>query len=196
MSVKNRLATRRAVVAGFAASPLAALPPDASGGLSDDPIFAAFAEFERAKTANEAISKAVDDLRGETFAAIKAVGLDPREICSLRKLKTCLEMEVYSEEDYAAGLAKLEGSPGEIQKALIRLDEAEDADVAASRAAWSSERKLCETPPTTRAGALRLLRHLADFLDEDDVVNDNWVGDTIGDAIRNAVAVLEREARS
>jgi hypothetical protein len=52
------------------------------------------------------------------------------------------------------------------------------------------------TPPTTRAGVLRLLRHLADFLDEDDVVNDLYVGDIVGDAIRNAVAMLEREALS
>lgn len=54
----------------------------------------------------------------------------------------------------------------------------------------------CMTPPTTRAGVLRLLRHLADFLDEDDVVNDLYVGDIVGDAIRNAVAMLEREALS
>ncbi|KAF0205150.1 MAG: hypothetical protein FD172_4085, partial [Methylocystaceae bacterium] len=53
-----------------------------------------------------------------------------------------------------------------------------------------------ESTPTTLAGALRLLRHLADFLDEDDVVNDMLVGDMIGDSVRNAVAVLEREAQS
>ncbi len=46
----------------------------------------------------------------------------------------------------------------------------------------ASERALCETMPTTRAGALRLLRHLADFLDEDDVVNDLHVVDVVGDA--------------
>jgi hypothetical protein len=49
---------------------------------------------------------------------------------------------------------------------------------------------------TTRAGALRLLRHLANFLDEDDVVNDLYLDEVVGDAIRNAVAVLEREPQS
>ncbi|MGD9542226.1 hypothetical protein [Methylocystis sp.] len=55
---------------------------------------------------------------------------------------------------------------------------------------------LHSTKPTTPAGAAKLLRFIADFLDEDDVVNDIWVADMIGDSIRNAVAVLEREARS
>jgi hypothetical protein len=43
---------------------------------------------------------------------------------------------------------------------------------------------------------LRLLRHLANFLDEDDVVNDLYLDEVVGDAIRNAVAVLEREPQS
>jgi hypothetical protein len=43
---------------------------------------------------------------------------------------------------------------------------------------------------------LRLLRHLADFLDQEDVVNDLYVDDLVGDAIRNAIAVFEREALS
>ena len=98
--------------------------------------------------------------------------LDPREIFTRRQLETRREIGLYSDEDCAAGLAKIEGSPSELQKMLMRLDEAEDADTEASRAEGDSERALCETSPTTRAGALRLLRHLANFLDEDDVVND------------------------
>ena len=78
---------------------------------------------------------------------------------------------------------------------LMRLDEAKDADMEASREAGEAERELCETAPTTRAGALRLLRHLAEFLN-DDVINDIYLGDVVGDAIRNAVAVLEREPQS
>jgi hypothetical protein len=190
MAKQSHTPSRRAMLAGLAAAPLAGLPAMAGVVADEDPIFAAFDEFERAKTANEVISKAVDELRGETFAAIKAAGLDPREICSRRQLETRLELEVYSEEDYAAGLAKLEGSPSEIQNILMRLDVAEDTDTEASRAEGASERALCETTPTTRAGALRLLRHLANFLDEDDVVNDLHLGDVVGDAIRNAVCAF------
>ncbi|MFZ3178692.1 MAG: hypothetical protein WA156_00435 [Methylocystis silviterrae] len=185
--------TRRGVMAGIAASPVVGLTAIAGVVAEPDP---AFAEFERAKTANEVISEAVDELRGETWATIKAAGLDPRKVYTARQLETWREIGLCSDEDYAAVLAELEAPPSEYQKMLLRLEEAEDADMEASRAEKDSERALCETPPTTRAGALRLLRHLADFLDEDDVVNDLYVGDVVGDAICNAVAVLEREALS
>jgi hypothetical protein len=184
------------MLAGLAASPVAGLPAIAGVVAEDDPIFAAFAEFERAKAANKTVTEAVDELRGETWEAIEAAGLDPRVTISRRKLEERRELNFYSDKDYAAGLAKLEGAPGEIQKMLLRLDEAEDTDREATEAEKDSECALYDTPPATRAGALWLLRHIADFLDEDDVVNDNWVGDLIGDAIRNAAAVLEREARS
>ncbi len=123
------------------------------------------------------ISKAADELRGETFDAIKAAGLDPRVILTRRQLETRLELELYSGEEYAAGLAKLEGPPSEYQKMWMRAEESGDADMEASRAEGASECALCETSSMTRAGALRLLRHLADFLDEDDVINDLYLGD-------------------
>lgn len=56
------------------------------------------------------------------------------------------------------------------------------------------EIKLFSTKPTTRAGALQLLEYTASFLDQDGLVNDNLVGDKIGDTIRSAVAVMAREA--
>lgn len=196
MAEKPHTPSRRAMLAGLAAAPVAGLPVIA-GVVSDaDPIFAAFAEYERAKAASEVISTATDELRGDTCAAIEAAGLDPRITVSRRWLERGRELNFYSDEDCAAGLANLEASPSEIQKLLLRRDEAEDVDRDASREAGDAERAIYETAPSTRAGALRLLRHIADFLDEDDVVNDLYVGDVVGDAIRNAVAVLEREAQS
>jgi len=47
-----------------------------------------------------------------------------------------------------------------------------------------------------RAGALRLLHHLAEFLSGDDVVNDRFLDDVVGDAVRNAIAIFESEALS
>ncbi len=194
MAKQSHTPSRRAMLAGLAVAPVARLPTIAGVVAEDDPIFAAFAEFRRAKTAKEVISNATDDLRGETWAAIKAAGLDPRKTLTARRLETWREMGLCSDEDYEAGLAKLEGPPSEYQKMWMRLEEAEDADMAASREAGDAERAICETAPTTRAGALRLLRHLADFLDEEGAVNDLYLGDVVGDAIRNAVAVLEAQS--
>ncbi|MGJ0533842.1 hypothetical protein [Methylocystis sp.] len=196
MARQSHTPSRRAMLAGIAAAPVAGLPAIAGVVAEADPIFAAFAQLERAKAANKTVTEAVDELRGETWEAIEAAGLDPRVTISCRKLEERRELNFYSDEDYAAGLAKLEGAPVKIQKMLLRLDEAEDTDAEATEAEKDSECALYDTPPTTRAGALWLLRHIADFLDEDDVVNDNWVGDMIGDSIRNAIAALEREALS
>ncbi len=196
MAKQSHTPSRRAMLAGLAAAPVAGLPAIAGAATSDDPIFAAFAEFERAKAADQAISKAADELRGETYSAIKAAGLERREIFTRCQLENWHEMGRCSDEDYEAALAELEGPPSEHQKMLMRLDESDEADIEASRVTGATQRALCETPPTTRSGALRLLRHLADFLDEDDVVNDLYLGDVVGDAIRNAAAVLEREARA
>ena len=136
--------TRRAVMAGLAAAPVAGLPAMAGVVAEADPIFAAFAEFECEKAAEDLAWKAASDLYDAGSADAVIV-----------------------EAEYAAsGL----------------YDARAEAEVA-----------LFETPPTSRAGALRLLRHLADFLDDDDVVNDLYLGDVVGDAIRNAIKVLERE---
>jgi hypothetical protein len=57
-----------------------------------------------------------------------------------------------------------------------------------------AELELFSTSPTTRGGAIQLLRYIADFLDQDDVINDFLVGEMIGDSIRNSLAVFERLA--
>ncbi|MGJ0505236.1 MAG: hypothetical protein ACR65X_16130 [Methylocystis sp.] len=187
--------TRRAVMAVLAAAPVAGLPAIAGAVAGNDPIFAAFAEHERAKATKEAIAKAADDLRGNTSDAISAAGLDPLDIVTRRRLESWREVRICSDEDYEAWLAELEGPPSEYQKMVMRVEESDDADTEASRDVGEAERALCETAPTTRAGALRLLRHLAEFLD-DDVINDIYLGDVVGDAIRNAVPVLEKEPQS
>jgi len=187
--------TRRAVMAVLAAAPVAGLPAIAGAVTGNDPIFAAFAEHERAKATKEAIAKAADDLRGNTSDAISAAGLDPLDIVTRRRLESWREVRICSDEDYEAWLAELEGPPSEYQKMVMRVEESDDADTEASRDVGEAERALCETAPTTRAGALRLLRHLAEFLD-DDVINDIYLGDVVGDAIRNAVPVLEKEPQS
>ncbi|MBG0797543.1 hypothetical protein IYX23_07665 [Methylocystis sp. L43] len=121
--------SRRAMLAGLAATPVAGLPAIAGGATEADPIFAAIEKYQRAAAAFNQSEE----------------GTDQDAACS-----------VYF-----------------------------DADI-----------DLHSTKPTTPAGAAKFLRFIADFLDEDDIVNDNWIGDMVGDSIRNAVAVLEREALS
>ena len=78
--------------------------------------------------------------------------------------------------------------------AYNQSDEGPDQD-AAYALYTDAEVAMHSTEPMTGAGAVRLLRVIAEFLD-DDVINDNVVGDMIGDSIRTAVAVLERGALS
>ncbi|MFZ3180855.1 MAG: hypothetical protein WBO09_12285 [Methylocystis silviterrae] len=119
-------------------------------------------------------------------------------IARLRKGNATMRAEAAGlEPEYRNARAVLEAHGAYAQNA--ETSEVLDAELAAQKAqdnANEAQRAVFESTPTSLAGALRLLRHLADFLDEDDVVNDMLVGDMIGDSVRNAVAVLEREAQS
>lgn len=126
MAEKPNTPSRRTMLAGLAAAPVAALPALASVVADADPIFAIIEKYERAHAA-------------------------------------------FNQSD--------EGPDQDAAYALYT-----DAEVA-----------MHSTEPTTSAGAARLLRVIAEFLD-DDMINDNVVGHMIGDSIRTAVAVLEREA--
>ncbi|MGJ0504110.1 MAG: hypothetical protein ACR65X_10300 [Methylocystis sp.] len=59
-------------------------------------------------------------------------------------------------------------------------------------------RSLARPSPATidTAGAARLLRFVADYFDEDDQLFDTYLTNVIGNAIRSAAAVLEREPRA
>ncbi|WP_442756607.1 hypothetical protein ACNHKD_08410 [Methylocystis sp. JAN1] len=99
-------------------------------------------------------------------------------------------------------VARAPGEDDPIIQALAEVDRAHAAyeqgsDVSSDEAyerICDAEAELFSTRPTTRAGATRLLRYIADFLDQDDVINDSLVGATIGDSIRDAIAVFERQA--
>lgn len=81
-------------------------------------------------------------------------------------------------------------------RAAYERESGGDAGNVAYRAIGDAEVELYSTEPKTPAGAAKLLQFIADFLDEHGVVNDNWVGDMIGDSIRNALAIFEPEAQS
>lgn len=73
-----------------------------------------------------------------------------------------------------------------------RLKAAEAAAEKAQIEADNALRAMFETTPTSQTGVIVLLRHAADFLDEIGI-EDSLLEDVFTDAIRNAVAVLERE---
>ncbi len=196
MNGNNRKTTRRAVMTGLAAVPLAGVPAVAGASqAAADPIFEAFAAFERAKAAEHIAWEACEDASEAAQAERDAAGLRRSDI----PVKWMIDAEHYlrlSRHEYEAALAALKADEREYQKISRPALEADEAARAAAEVAGAAERELLETAPTSRAGALRLLRHLADFLDEDDVVNDTNVDDVVGDAIRNAIAFFESEAQS
>jgi hypothetical protein len=70
------------------------------------------------------------------------------------------------------------------------VDELETKWIGVLDEESNAEGEVFKTVPATPAGALMLLRTIADHIDEYGV-NDTLTGDLIGDAIRNAVATLE-----
>lgn len=197
MSAQTRETTRRAVVAGLAAAPVASLPAVACASPAPaDPIFDAFAEFERAKATDAAAWKAYNDLEESTWSALEAAGIKPTQLLTHRRLESHRAAGLLSDTEYADALTALDGPETEHQALWRAVEELEESSRDAAEARGEAEREFVTTAPTTRAGALRLLRHLAEFLDGDDVVNDRFLDDVCGDAIRNALAVFESEARS
>lgn len=109
---------------------------------------------------------------------------------------------VFGALSQAAAIASTDADPifealEKVARARAAYEEAEgDAKDAAYRAFGDAEFDLLSTEPTTPAGAAKLLWFIGEFLDGDGIVDDDWAGDLIGDAIRNAVAMLEQGARS
>ncbi|MBM3653805.1 MAG: hypothetical protein FJX06_13390 [Alphaproteobacteria bacterium] len=197
MSAKTRQTTRRAVVAGLALAPVAALPAFAGASPAPaDPIFDAFAEFERMKASELAAWKAYNDLEESTASALEAAGIEPTQIFTHRRLETHHELGLMSDSEYAEASAALAGPESEHQAMWRAVEELTESSRVAAEALGEAEREFVTTAPTTRAGALQLLHHLAEFLSDDDVVNDRFLGDVAGDAIRNVIAVFESEALS
>ena len=204
------------------AAPVVGLPAIAGGVAEHDPLLEALAEYERLQAIEHAAWEAAADaaptrgrfpdviFNGERVVSIlqletmreRSMGMTDEEIddtiARLRKGNAMLRAEAAGlESEYRNACAVLEAHGAYAQNA--ETIEVLDAELAAQKAqdnADEAQRAVFESTPTTLAGALRLLRHLADFLDEDDVVNDTLVGDMIGDSIRNAAAVLKRGALS
>ena len=97
---------------------------------------------------------------------------------------------------------EFEAARADLEARLSAVDPAkeeggEDDDEAESNEAFAilgdAERAVYEAEPTSRAGAIALLRFAADFLEENGV-NDTQLEDVFPDAIRRAADFFEGRA--
>jgi hypothetical protein len=132
MAKQSHTPSRRAMLAGLAAAPVAGLPALADVVAEPDPVLASFDGLGRARAAYEQVGDDCVD------AVLNVVCEDMRNA----------EVDLYS------------------------------------------------TAPTTPAGAARLLRVIADYLSEEGNLYDTYLEPVLGNAIRNAAALLEHEAQS
>ncbi|WP_400769388.1 hypothetical protein [Methylosinus sporium] len=136
--------TRRTVLAGLAAAPVARFPAIAEAIPGADPVLIALAEYREAR-------KGMDAAFALTHTALDAANNEA--------VKAAEEAE---------------------EEPFQRLLSAEDAAL--------------EARPTTREGAFRLLDHVAARLASDHTTDTEV--ELAPDAIRAALAVLEREGRA
>ncbi len=226
MAKQSVTPSRRTMLAGLAAAPVAGLPAIAGAVIGDDPVFAALAERDHAHAIWEAAIPKTD----AASEAIGAVIYNGEEVYTLPHLNhlaglphypmTGAELEeavaqlrrgwaMQQEElastspEYQAARATLEARQAaratlEARQAALAVapeSSAEEASDDAFGVFGDAERAVFEAVPTTQAGAVALLRFTAEFLEELGI-NDTRVEDVLPDAIRNAAAVLEREAQS
>ncbi|WP_159727556.1 hypothetical protein [Methylosinus sp. Ce-a6] len=214
--------TRRAILAGLAAAPVAGLPALAQALPGADPVLVALGDHGRARAVLDAAYARTSALSDKVEAAQEALGhitYKGEEVLNLRQLERLRSMEPrgFSDEDlertiadlrrnnaakraalaepdheYEAARAALVERGQPLEAALREEREAEAADEKWLDAVNAAEVAIMTAEPTTQAGAAALLRFIADCFEE--LIDD--ARELAPDAIRAAVAVLEREGRA
>ena len=188
--------SRRAIVAGLAATPLAGLPALAPAAPGADPALAALAEHDRARSALDAAYSRTRSASAKLDAAREALGLviyKGEEVHSLRQLEALCRAEPkdMSDEDleraiadlrrnnaairaaasrpdreYEAARAALIEREPALEPAIVEMQEVEEAEDAPLDALNEAETAIVAAKPTTRAGAAAQLRFIADHFEE------------------------------
>ena len=207
--------SRRTLAAGLALAPVAGLPALAGAATIDDPVFIALADHNRALAAYEAIQEAPSEPSPfVTYKGKKAYSLSHLNDLAGRPnyRMTAAELEetiaqlrrgwAMQQEEAARPDPEFEAARADLEARLSAVDPAkeevrEDDDEAESNEAFAilgdAERAVYEAEPTSRAGAIALLRFAADFLEENGV-NDTQLEDVFPDAIRRAADFFEGRA--
>jgi hypothetical protein len=137
----------------------------------------------------------LNNLAGRPHYTMTAAELE-ETIAQLRRGWAKQQEELASPDpEFEAARAALEArlSARELAKEEGAADEAEAVSNEAFDVLGDAERAVYEAEPTSRAGAIALLRFAADFLEENGV-NDTKLEDVFPDAIRRAADFFEGRA--
>jgi hypothetical protein len=218
--------SRRSLAAGLALAPLAGLPALAGVVAADPALEAVAkyerlhavekAAWEASSAADKAILAVTDKFEHVLFngeCVFSSHHLETMRESTIGMTDEELEDTI---ERIRKGTARQRAEGADLEaeyqnaRAVLEAREACRQEVAetsavidAERAAQEAQEKtnemqraVFETKPTTLDGAVAMLRFIAGFVDEDDVINDRNAVGLIGDAIRGAVAIMDREARA
>lgn len=217
--------SRRSMLAGLAVSPVAGLPAVASA-FASDPALDALREYDRLHTIEQAAWQASSDAYAIVSAGRKRlddVYFNGARVFNLTDLEVSRERSMgMTDEELEETIMRLRNGNAikraeganlepEYKRARDILEAGEamplardssavvEADERASDAQDETHEAriaIFKTEATSPAGATSLLRFIADFVDEPDVINDIPERKLVGDTIRRAVTVLEGEARA
>lgn len=205
MAKQSHTPSRRAMLAGLAAAPTAALPVIAGAVTEDDPIFAAIAKQRRRKAlADEAGAlvngKCVDlEAAMDRIAIIRFRGIKFQSTAALvhfLNVKKFLSGDEITE--FFNARKALQNHEAAFERARVESGVAEAEDVFSERnkAYFDAEMRVLATRPTTAGGALALLAFLVEHLEGPHCDPGEHHPEPLLGAVRNSLAVLQREARS
>ena len=205
MAKQSHTPSRRAMLAGLAAAPVAGLPAIAGGVATDDPIFAAIAEHRfckaRAEAALASLNGKFEELEAakDRIAVIRFTGEKFQSTAALVhfvNVKRALSGDEITEFFEAREALQLHEAAFERVREESGYAKAEDAFSEMNAAYCKSETAALAAQPTTAAGALALLALLAEHLEGPHCdPGENYPHPVLG-AVRNALSVLQREALS
>ncbi|WP_442753846.1 hypothetical protein ACNHKD_12680 [Methylocystis sp. JAN1] len=193
---------RRAIVAGLAASPVGGLPAAlAAASAPSCPTLAAAREFQRLKQIETAAYAKYDEIFEALQAVRKEIGaveIKGELVYGVWRLNAIRDYPGLPEAEYEAVRALLEPLQTAHDKAYDQSGY-EEADAIATEAQEEAYQALIaafETSPTSRAGALDLLRIAAEQIDEAyERGLSSDLEERFGPAMREAIAVLETAAK-
>lgn len=191
--------TRRAILTGLAATPMAALPAIAGAAPTPCPTVAAAREYQRLlqieRAAGAECSRIYADLEA-THRAIGAVEIRDESVYRLVRLHSIRSWPGLPNAEYEAARDLLEPLQEAHKQAhsTSGYDEAEATAHEAEEISHQALVRLFDTSPVSSLGALELLRVCADEIEEAGAPVRYDIQDRFVAAIREAIAVLEKTA--
>ncbi|MCQ4188049.1 hypothetical protein [Methylocystis suflitae] len=197
--------TRRALVAGIAATPVAGLPALADVVAEPDPIFDVIAEQRRCKARTDevlaSLNSKIEDLEAERdkIAVIQFMGKKFQSSAALLhsvNIKGALSGDEITDFFNAREQLLIHEAAFERVQDESGCAEAEDEFSERNKAYFDAEMRALATQPTTASGALALLAFVVEHLEGPHCDPGEHHPEPLLGAVRNALAVLQQEAQS